>query len=417
MENLTIAKAREILIFISDNNTDKESFKDSVKDVKTFDKLVKSIKFNFCTFEHFEGDRTIEDEEYFYFEEDYSHSMEGNIMLTDDMQYCEYYEEYTENDTITVNTYRSQQQWSEKAINESCLSEYNGEYYDQEALDYNELAYCEDDGEIHSIENLYFWESDNEYHLNEEEDQERYIDGYHDGSYKKKTFTDTPRFFIGFEIEKEDKDVKESILIDDFKSELPLWRKEKDGSLDDESGYELISPTYELNIRAIKKDIKKSETLLKHINADKSKSCGGHINISEEGLTGEELFNSLKGYTPLFHALYYGRVDKNYSKGKSNEKLLSDNEKYQSIKIHGNRVEYRIISAVPDFDTLMWRAQLMEFILNNQTSCTKEAFFKLNTTLLPLIKKVYKTTDRVNALIDRVIKYTLQFENITLNKV
>lgn len=419
MENLTIAKAREIINFISDsdNNTDKESFKDSVKDIETFNKLVKSIKFNFCTFENFEEDRTIQDEEYFYFEEDYSHSMEGNIMLTDDMQYCEYFEEYTENDTRTVNIGWHEHQYSEKAINKLCLSEYNGELYDDDALNNNSLTYCVDDDEIHSLDDLYYWESDGCYHLDEEEDQERYIDGYHDGSYKKKTFTDAPRFFIGFEIEKEDKDVKESILIDDFKRELPLWRKEKDGSLDDESGYELISPTYELNIKDIKKDIKKSETLLNHINADKSKSCGGHINISEEGLTGEELFNNLKGYTPLFHALYYGRVDKNYSKGKSNEKLLSDNEKYQSIKIHGNRVEYRIISAVPDFDTLMWRAKLMEFILNNQTSCTKEAFFKLNTSLLPLIKKVYKTTDKVNALIDRVIKYTLQFENITLNKV
>ena len=118
----------------------------------------------------------------------------------------------------------------------------------------------------------------------------------------------------------------------------------------------------------------------------------------------------------MFHALYYGRIDKNYSKGKSNEKLLSDNEKYQSIKIHSNRVEYRIISAVPNFETLMWRAELMDFILNNQTECTKDAFFKLNTTLLPLIKKTYNTPEKLNALIDRVIEYTLKFENITLTK-
>jgi len=264
---------------------------------------------------------------------------------------------------------------------------------------------------------IYIFGSDGCYHLSEEEDNsEDYVNGYHDGSYQIKTFSDKPQFFIGFEIEKEDKEVKESIYINDFKEELPLWRKERDGSLDDESGYELISPTYELDIKQIKKDIKKSDTLLKHINANKSKSCGGHINISEDGLTGIELFNNLKGYTPLFHALYYGRVDKNYSKGKSNEKLLSDNEKYQSIKIHNNRVEYRIISAVPNFETLMWRAELMEFILKNQTECTKDAFFKLNTTLLPLIKKTYNTPEKLNTLIDRVIEYTLKFENVTLTK-
>lgn len=418
MRNLTIAQAREILNFISDNNTTKEVLKDNADNFAAFVKIRESIKQNYCTFEHIADSRTIEDGDYFYFDEEYSTSMEGNICYNDDMYFCEYYEKYTEEETYLCYIGRREHRYSDKAINKLSLYEYNGDFYDGEALNYHNLYYCEDDNEIHHIDDLYYWDSDSEYHLQPEEEDtsEDYISGYHDGGYKKKTFTDNPRFFIGFEIEKEDKEVKESLYIDDFKNQLPLWRKERDGSLDDESGFELISPTYELDVKKIKKDIKQSDTLLKHINANKSKSCGGHINISEVGKTGEELFNNLKGYTPLFHALYYGRIDKNYSKGKSNEKLLSDNEKYQSIKIHDNRVEYRIISAVPDFETLIWRAQLMDFILNNQTECIKEAFFKLNTTLLPLIKKVYNTPEKLNSLIDRVIKYTLQFENVTLTK-
>ena len=419
MRNLTIAQAREILNFISDNDTTKEVLRDNADNFAAFVKIRESINRNFCTFEHIADSRTIEDENYFYFEEEYSTSMEGNICYNDDMYFCEYYEEHTEEPTtLCYIGRRGEHQYSDKAINKLGLNEYNGDFYDWDALSYHDLYYCEDDNQVHNINDLYYHDSDGEYHLSPEEEDtsEDYISGYHDGGYKKREFTKKPKFFIGFEIEKEDKEVKESLYISDFKDSAPLWRKERDGSLNDESGYELISPTYELKVGKIKKEIQENSMLLAHINAKHSKSCGGHINISEVGKTGEKLFNDLKGYTPLFHALYYGRVDKNYSKGKSNEKLLSENEKYQSIKIHDNRVEYRIISAVPDFDTLIWRAQLMDFILNNQTECTKEAFFKLNTTLLPLIKKVYKTPERLNALIDRVIKYTLQFENVTLNK-
>lgn len=418
MANLTIQQAREILNFIANNQTTKSEFLETVKTWEQFKKIKRSIDEDFCKFESIVDNCVISDENYFYYEEDYSETIEGTIEYNEDMNYCDSYEQYTREEVYTVYIGRSEYRYSMRAIrNTDELVEYNGEYYDENALDRNNIAYCEDDNEYHDRDNLYYWESDGCYHLEEEEDNsEQYVNGYHDGGYKTKTFSEKPQFFIGFEIEKEDKEVKESIYISDFKEELPLWRKERDGSLDDESGFELISPTYELDVKQIKKDIKKSDTLLKHINANKSKSCGGHINISEDGLTGEELFNNLKGYTPLFHALYYGRIDKNYSKGKSNEKLLSDNEKYQSIKIHSNRVEYRIISAVPNFDTLMWRAELMDFILNNQTECTKDAFFKLNTTLLPLIKKTYNTPEKLNALIDRVIEYTLKFENITLTK-
>ena len=418
MANLTIQQAREILTFIAENKTTKDEFIETVKTWEQFEKIKISIDEDFCKFKDIVNNCVISDEDYFYYEEEYTNTLEGTIGYRDNLNFCDHYEEYTSDSVYTVYIGRSECRYSMRAIrNTDDLVEYCGEYYDENALDRNNLAYCEDDNAYHDRDELYFWESDGCLHLHEEEDDsEDYVNGYHDGGYKTKTFSDKPRFFIGFEIEKEDKEVKESIYISDFKDSLPLWRKERDGSLDDESGYELISPTYELDVEKIKKDIKKSDILLNHINAKKSKSCGGHINISEDGLTGEELFNNLKGYTPLFHALYYGRIDKNYSKGKSNEKLLSDNEKYQSIKIHSNRVEYRIISAVPNFDTLMWRAELMDFILNNQTECTKDAFFKLNTTLLPLIKKTYNTPEKLNALIDRVIEYTLKFENITLTK-
>lgn len=216
-------------------------------------------------------------------------------------------------------------------------------------------------------------------------------------------------------IEKEDETVKESIYIDEFENNCPLWRKERDGSLNNDSGFELISPAFELKPRLIKEHIVSNDVLVSHINADKGYSCGGHINLSEVGKTGLEFFECIKGFTPLIYALYHKRINVNYSKGKSNKDLISENEKYQSIKIHSDRVEFRIVSAVPNVDTLLWRCELMNLITKNQTSDIKQAFFFIHTVLRSHLAKMYKK-ERLNELIDRVIKFTLEFEGIKLEK-
>jgi hypothetical protein len=154
--------------------------------------------------------------------------------------------------------------------------------------------------------------------------------------------------------------------------------------------------------------------LLKHINADiNTDHCGGHINISEKGLSGKELFAKIEGYTPLFHALYYKRINKNYSKGKSNKDLKEQNEKYQSVRIHRHHLEYRIISAVPNIDTLMWRTRLFELILNNPTPCPKIAFFNVQTVLKAHLGIMYQNS-RFDLLNQRIIEYTNTYEGIEL---
>jgi hypothetical protein len=93
--------------------------------------------------------------------------------------------------------------------------------------------------------------------------------------------------------------------------------------------------------------------------------------------------------------------------------LQEENEKYQAIRIHSNRIEYRIVSAVPNIDTLIWRTRLIEYILNNKTENPKEAFFKVNTSpLKDLLMEMYP--DNFDQLINRLVKFTLQFENINL---
>lgn len=415
-ENLTqVKEAFSYLMQICNNDKSevKEVF-EKLTDFTDFEGLKKSLKNNDITISEFLSGEYYHENNLYYSYDYYVMTREGDIVLTDDANFCQYYEEYTSEDVSKVYEGRNEHWYCETAINNLNLHYYDDAYYDYDALDRHDLT--ELDGEIYHTSDLYYY--DDEYHT-EEQTKEQFIREYHNnnGIFKKLEFFKKSQFYIGFEIEKEDEDIKESINIDDFdKATGYLWRKERDGSLDDTTGFELVSPTFELDVCEIEKHIRANKILISHINANKSTSCGGHINVSEEGKTGEELFNSVKGFTPLFHALYSGRLNVNYSKGKSNERLLNDNEKYQSIKIHDNRIEYRIVSAVSSVSNLIWRAKLIDFIMNNQTSDIKQAFFLINTTLKPLLMQVYNTNEKFEALMNKVIKYTLNYEAIELAK-
>lgn len=373
--------------------------------------LIKSLNKSLLTSDEFLRGDFFKCNGLYYSTDDYVYTREGDAVHINDAQFCEYYQEYTSDSVSLCYIGRREQYYCSDAIEEAGLYEYRGEFYDDDALSRNNLV--ELDGQIYNIDDVYFWECDNEYHLDPEPEQ--YVRGYHDNTNVHfENFTEEPKFYIGYEIEKEDQDVKESIYINDFNNECENWRKEKDGSLDDESGYELISPAFELIPNKIEEVIKSNKTLLKHINADiNTDHCGGHINISEKGLSGEELFAKIEGYTPLFHALYYKRINKNYSKGKSNKDLKEQNEKYQSVRIHRHHLEYRIISAVPNIDTLMWRTRLFELILNNPTPCPKIAFFNVQTVLKAHLGIMYQNS-RFDLLNQRIIEYTNTYEGIEL---
>jgi hypothetical protein len=360
-------------------------------------------------------------------------TIEGYIIPASEAKWCEYFEGYTHNTFsiyLTVERGQKPREWSLKAVEDyrQCIAQlyrYENEegevaFFDRRMLAFFNLVYCIDNSEVRPINEAY-QHSDGNYYTYEEEPEDiepEYVRGYHDDGntyfHHFSEYGERTKFYIGYEIEKEDIDIKESIEIDHFETEAPKWRKEEDGSLNSRTGFELISPCFELCPDKIQEYINESPMLTAHINADKSDNCGGHINISEEHKTGLELFEAIQGYTPLFHALYYKRIDKSYSKGKSNEDI-KNGDKYQSIRIHRNRVEVRIISAVPNVKTLIWRTRLMEYILKNQTSDPREVFINFHDTeLKALISEVYNTPEKFATLNERLIRYTRTFEHIDI---
>lgn len=387
LSNYDISDLDEVFTILNDNNITPDNFIRNEYDVS-------DITGNDICFHN--GD---------FFDEDYYKiDIDGDIISIDVAVYSEEEGEYIhENDAVRCYIGRYEQYCSERYA-ERHLHEYNGDYYDNDALCYNYLVITEDNG-IMSENNAYCHEDGGWYSYEEEE----YIRSYHNGGHKKNDLgVLDAKYFVGFEIEKEDISVRESMYINDFENECPNWRKEEDGSLDSRSGFELVSPTMPLNIEAIEEYINDNETLVNHINAEYSDACGGHINFSIVDMTSEAQFDAIAGYMPLLYALYPNRIGKDYCKAKNTNQLKSDNEKYQAVQLKNGFIEFRIFPAVQSVKNLLWRAKLVKCMAENPTNNAKEAFYNIHTAFNPLFVELYEENyeSKFANLCERFIMYS-----------
>ena len=306
---------------------------------------------------------------------------------------------------------------------EENYSEYKGEYYLDSCLSYHDLyncndgvirnsdscAYCEETGEHHDIDDLYYWDSDDCYHLEAESDEG--LKDYHNSNYENLTTSET-KFSIGFEIEKEDEYIRNG----GFENLRNYgYDAEKDGSLSSDSGFEIVSPIFDLEkLEQIKESL---NSVKRFVNADFSKSCGGHINLKEYGKTNQELFNKFKPFLPLIYALYYGRISNGYCTAKKSEELIKDSERYQAFNFKSNGIlEIRIFSAVNNVDTLLNRIDLIRFILLESKfkgiSSVLLSAIKEGSKLGKIIAKMYGGNEgKIQAFRERLIQYSDKFAN------
>lgn len=221
------------------------------------------------------------------------------------------------------------------------------------------------------------------------------------------------KFTIGFEVEKEDSSVRRSVDAD-LLYNTTRWAKERDGSLSSYSGYELVSPTYDLYTNDLDNDLKNSDDLRNHIDAKYNTStCGGHIHLGATGVTGKRLFQMMGPWLPLIYSLYVGRINGRHCKVKKNENIIRDDEKYQSVRIFDNRVELRIISAVPDVDTLLWRRDLLRLICDNLSATPFTILAMMHDKRSKLHKHLRKQYSATN--LEKKIQLYVYFANQLLS--
>ena len=163
------------------------------------------------------------------------------------------------------------------------------------------------------------------------------------------------------EVEKEDGEVRNEKDADDIYNSLE-WCKERDGSLNDATGFEAVSPVYDLFGKRWKEDLK-NQDLQRILNAKYSDSCGGHFNLSSSEFSASELAEGLSAFFPLLYAIYPNRMNGNYCSAKKKNEMLYRGEKRSAIYVHSGRVEFRIFPAVKNVDNYKWRINLMKIFV------------------------------------------------------
>lgn len=234
-------------------------------------------------------------------------------------------------------------------------------------IDDNDWICCDDtyyrNVDVAAYNDVYYYDSVGEYrHVDDapDDDDDEYLNSYHSGKRAWRVDSNTA-WTMGFEVEKEDKDVRRSCYYHDLPHN---WTKERDGSLSDSSGFELISPVYNLFDSLHEQDIAASNLLRNHINAKHSKSCGGHIHIGSKLYTTEQVFEGISGFLPLLYSLYENRISVNYCKAKKKHEYLN-RDKYSAVYVRDTTVEFRIFPAVKSVDNLMWRIELLRIMVRN----------------------------------------------------
>ena len=266
---------------------------------------------------------------------------------------------------------------------------------------------------------LYYWESDGEIYEypepeEEEEEEEEYNFSYHGSN--PAIFADYSEPKIGFEIEKEDIEAKESIYAYDLQRRTG-WGKENDGSLDSYSGFELVSPVFPLHkpLDYFESKFKEVENL---INANYSGACGGHINYSNPLFDSEDLLNEISGWIPLIYSLYEHRLKNNFCEGKSLDKLKQDRVKYQAINIKSKCLEFRVFPAIKNAKNLLWRLRLIQIMdLNKTKSPAKVIEFMSNENhdLHKLLAEVF-SIEKIIQKINKVAKFSEEMNGEIINQ-
>lgn len=229
------------------------------------------------------------------------------------------------------------------------------------------------------------------------------------------------RFTIGFEIEKNSLHraaVKEYPLLCGF---------ERDSSC----GYEAVThilpllpagqwrnKVFDLFVQA--------EKIIDDRYSPSDKSCGGHITVAVQGLTGEELREQVRKNCGIILALFRKRLKNTYCG--ANRRLQSNSDhsfnsydgspyysartnhsKYQTALVKGNCLEFRLPSRVESVKQMIRRYELFYEVVNFSINSPSGSHDSLLKRLEPIILSMYNgDRDKVNEVL-RLSKHFRKF--------
>lgn len=252
---------------------------------------------------------------------------------------------------------------------------------------------------------------------------------YH--SLDREDLSKASEFKVGFEIEKEDKKLRKRNDVELLHS--IGWCKESDGSLNSFTGFELVSPVYDLYSKKLERDLEYVE-LLEYVNAGFSGNCGGHISVSKASSRVKTFYlEHIKAYVPLLYAMYPKRKRSDYCQAYRNDAddyqlsnytywEIQDSHYAVNLDSDDDRVEIRIFPAVKNVGSLLWRRDLIRVMCSRSLKTPQEvllAMINKRSRLNKLLMCKYNLTE-MKALIKlfcaEAVKYEFETEE-KINKV
>ena len=200
--------------------------------------------------------------------------------------------------------------------------------------------------------------------------------GYQQTTRSKSVLNDdSVDWFVGFEVEKEDREARNRCAW--ASSNLGNgWIVERDSSLDSRTGFEAVSPVF--NLLDTKTMFDEFDRLDWVMNSGYSRRCGGHITISRRGVTAVDLIDKLAPFIPLLFSLYEGRLSTDYGgiQNKDEMKRGSRRAIYNCNfgTLPKDAVELRIFSAVSTLESIKFRTKLVQWIVKQIDNGTYTKF-------------------------------------------
>lgn len=247
-------------------------------------------------------------------------------------------------------------------------------------------------------------------------DKSKEISNYHSSNRPldfKKILKSKTRMKIGFEIEKNNFKIGRERLYN-ANDKMPYYRIFKGYETDSSCGVEAITNLLPLasrqshSAKVVYKMIHEAKDI---INSPYDQKCGGHINVSVDGLPAEDLYEMIRIYMPILYAIYPKRLLNKYCKNDLRlEYGLDSSEHYKIINVKRNYIEIRLFPAVKNTYSLVNRYDLM-YIIMYYGVMHKLPLQEVFNKAKPVIKKMFKNStssiEKIESLIEPFEKFIM----------
>jgi hypothetical protein len=165
----------------------------------------------------------------------------------------------------------------------------------------------------------------------------------------------------------------------------------------------------------------KAERIIDDRFSPSDRSCGGHVTLSVDGMTGAELIVATRKYSGIVLALFRHRLKNTFCGGNTNMRdldterasVFSANDdryrhypRYQMALVKGNLLEFRVVARYESVKQMMRRYELFYALVDAATNTkpTQATFLK---TIRPIILSMYNGDE---AKANEIFAYAKQFQ-------